>query len=103
MTDSFLGKELPGRSGLFPGTALGSQQRNKLPDFSGFQTELLAPCLITRGKEMPTSQGGCADAERLSWRGRGWCGLAQPPGLRPVGIFPPSPVPLFGSQSPRLL
>lgn len=53
MTDSFLGKELPGRSGLFPGTALGSQQRNKLPDFSGFQTELLAPCLITRGKEMP--------------------------------------------------
>lgn len=59
MTDGFLGKELSGLSGLFPGTALGSQQRNKLPDVSDFQTnpqpqaELLALCLITRGKEMP--------------------------------------------------
>lgn len=47
----------------------------------------------SRGEEMPTSQWGRTDAGELSWRERGWCGLAQPPGLKPVGIFPPSPVP----------
>lgn len=111
MTDSFLGKELSGLSRLFPGTALGSQQRNKLPDFSGFQTgplpqaELLAPCLITRGKEMPRNahQPGrrckCREAElerkRVVWA----CTASR---SETCGDFPSFPSPTFRKSEPKV-
>lgn len=108
MTDSFLGKKLSGLSGLFPGTALGSQQRNKLPDFSGFQTspqpqaELLAPCLITRGKgnaHQPGRRCRCREA-KLERKKVVWACTASR--SETCGDFPSFPSPTFRKSEPKV-